>query len=311
MRVLVTGATGAVGKPAVRSLVAAGHDVDALARSDAKAHLVRALGAQPVTLDLFDPDAVATAVKGYDAVVNLATHIPPTRQAFRRAAWRENDRLRREASRNLVDGALAGDVERYVQESVAFWYEDRGDKWIDEDVPFIPPPFAASTLDAERQAQRFAADGRAGVVLRFGGFYGADSVHTRDLLRLARRGLAMLPGRRGAFLPSVHTDDAGAAVAAALGAPPGTYNVVDDEPLTRGEYLASFAAAVGVPRVRNVGGWLSRLPGATPRALGRSQRVSNRRFQEATGWSPRARSVRDGLPAVVAAIAEQEGAGRA
>jgi nucleoside-diphosphate-sugar epimerase len=306
MKVFVTGATGVVGLPVVTALVDAGHHVAAVTRTDEKAQLVASLGAVPIRVDLFDSDAVAHAVSGQDAVVNLATKIPPMREAARRSAWRENDRIRREASRNLVDAALAADVEWYVQESVAFMYEDRGDEWIDEDVPFDPPPLAASTLEAEGQARRFDASGRTGVVLRFGMFYGPTSSHTCDLAASARRGFVVLPGRPDAYMTSVHADDAAAAVPLALAVPSGAYNVVDDEPLTRREYCDALAAAVGVKRVHNLGSWAGRAPSETLRAVGRSQRVSNKRFRDATGWSPRHPTARDGLREVIAAMATAE-----
>ena len=115
MKVFVSGATGVVGRPAVRLLVAAGHSVTAAARGPEKAALLSSLGATPVIVDLFDPAAVRAAVAGHDAVVNLATHIPATSRAAMPGAWAENDRIRREVSRNLVDAALATGATRYVQ----------------------------------------------------------------------------------------------------------------------------------------------------------------------------------------------------
>src|SRR5688572_15245811 len=102
VKTFVAGATGVVGRRAVERLVAAGHDVTAVARTAEKADLVRALGARPVTVDLFDRDALVAAVAGHDVVVNLATHIPAFSQAALPGAWKENDRIRGEASRNLV-----------------------------------------------------------------------------------------------------------------------------------------------------------------------------------------------------------------
>ena len=55
-------------------------------------------------------------------ICNLATHVPPTTKAWRASAWAEHDRIRTEASRNLVDGALAAGAARYIQESIAFRY---------------------------------------------------------------------------------------------------------------------------------------------------------------------------------------------
>ena len=72
---------------AVPALVAAGHQVTALARSDAKAHRLRSQGATPVSVSLFDRRALAGVFDGHDAVVNLATALPPTARFMFRSAW--------------------------------------------------------------------------------------------------------------------------------------------------------------------------------------------------------------------------------
>lgn len=92
--------------------------------------------------------------------INLATKIPSPSQAARRSAWAENDRIRSEASRNLVEAALAAGAGRFVQESIAFIYPDCGDRWIDEDVPLDPPVIGRANQAAEAQAGRFAEAGR-------------------------------------------------------------------------------------------------------------------------------------------------------
>jgi 2-alkyl-3-oxoalkanoate reductase len=91
-------------------------------------------------------------------------------------------------------------------------------------------------------------------------------------------------------------------VVAALGAPAGTYNVADDEPVMRRAYVDSLAAALGVPPPRLPPPWLTALAGPVARALARSLRVSNRRLRETCGWAPRLPSVREGWPEVVAAL---------
>jgi 2-alkyl-3-oxoalkanoate reductase len=127
MRVFVTGATGVVGRRAVPLLVAAGHAVTAVGRSQPKRDALRAAGATPVDVDLFDAAALRRAVAGHEAVVNLATHIPPSSTAMLLPwAWRENDRVRREGSATLAGAARAEGVSRLVQESFAPVKEDGG-----------------------------------------------------------------------------------------------------------------------------------------------------------------------------------------
>ena len=187
MKVFFAGATGVVGKRAVAGFVAAGHDVTAVARNRAKADYLRLVGAQPVSVDLFDAAAVNAAVAGHDVVVNMATHIPPLSKAAMPGAWKENDRIRTEVSRNLADAVIAHGVGRYIQESITFHYEVDGDAPIDEDRPLRIAAYAKSTLDAEAQAQRVTEAGGVGIVLRFGMFYGPDSNQTVTQVRMLRR----------------------------------------------------------------------------------------------------------------------------
>ncbi len=302
MRIFVAGGTGVAGRRAVPALVAQGHEVTVVARGPEKADAVRSWGAAPVEVDLFDPEAVAAAVAGHDVVVNLATSIPPFSKAARTKAWATNDRLRREASRNLVDAALATGVGRYVQESVAFLYADGGDDWITEDHAVAPNSITASALEAEGEARRFEAGGGTTVVLRFGSFYGPDSSHTADVLRFARWGLGTTPGPRSAYLSSISTDDAATAVVvAATTAPGGIYNVVDDEPLTREAFDQVLAAAMGRKRLHPMPNLTARLLGDKLDHVVRSHRVSNQALRAASGRAPRYPSVREGIRAVVSA----------
>lgn len=287
MKIFLAGGTGVVGSRALPALVAAGHDVTALARSPEKTDLVRRLGGDPASVDLFDPDAVAAAVVGHEAVVNLATNIPPLSKASKPEAWAANERIRTEGSRNLVDAALASGAARVVQESITFPYADGGQTWIDEDHPRdLVGPFEGSG-HAEAATARFTAGGGVGVVLRFAQFYGPGSSHTAAASRAVRLGVNPFLGDPGSYTSFVHAEDAGSAVVAALSAPAGTYNVVDDEPLTRAAAGRAVAEAVGRRRPPRPlpAAVLRRLP-ASARLLTRSHRVSSRRFREATGWAP-------------------------
>ena len=295
MRVFLTGATGVVGRRLIPLLTAEGHAVTAVVRSPEKKAAVARAGATPLSVGLFDRNALDAAVRRHDAVVNLATHIPSSSwKLLRRSAWAENDRIRREASSNLVDAALAAGVSRFVQESFAPVYPDRGEQWIDEDVPIEPVSYNRSLLDAERAAARFTASGRSGVVLRFGGFYGPDAMQVADMIRMVRRGWAPLPGPPGSYISSVAHDDAASAAAAALIAAPGVYNVVDDDPVTHREYFDSLAATLGVAAPRMLPPWTSALMGSLGKLMARSQRISNLRFRSTTDWVPKYRSVREG-----------------
>jgi nucleoside-diphosphate-sugar epimerase len=302
MRIFLTGATGVIGRRALPLLIGAAHSVTAVARRpQAHAELMRA-GAIPIEVDLFDADAVRRAVAGHDAVINLATHLPAGWRAFLPGTWAENDRIRRLASANLVDAAVAAGAARFIQESFAPVYPDRGDQWIDERTPIAPVRYNRTIADAERSAERFSGSGGTGVVLRFAMFYGHDSWFTRDLIRYVRRGWAQIPGAADAYISLVSHDDAAAAVVAALGAAPGAYNVVDDEPMRRREFFDSLAGVLGVAPPRLPPPWLKYLFGSLGEMLARSLRISNCKLRDECGWAARYPSVREGWPAIVTAL---------
>lgn len=296
MKVLVTGATGVLGRRVVPLLVAAGHEVTGVAR--ARAGALQEAGARPVALDLFDPGAVEAVVARQEAVLDLATRIPPTTRMVVPWAWRDNDRLRRDAAA-IMAGAAARHHLRYVRESLGLLYADAGPDWVGEGGTIAPLPHTATALDAEAAARTVTSAGGVGVALRFGTFYGPDSVHALDALQVARRGRAPLVGDLDGFLSQVHLDDAATAVVAALHAPAGVWNMADDVPLRRREQLEVLAAIAGRPLrpLPAVLGWIG-----PARAIARSIRMANGAFREATGWSPVYTSARHGWPAVAAEV---------
>lgn len=294
MRVFVTGGTGAIGGHAVPALVADGHAVTALARLPDKAAALAAQGATPVTVSLFDPSALTAVFAGHDAVLNLATAMPPTSRFVIRRAWRATERVRTEGSAAVVEAAQRAGVGRVVQESVAMLYRDHGAGWIDEDASVDHYPATLGNHAAEAHAHRFTDGGGVGVVLRLGLFYGPGAAHSEQMFAFARRHLSPVLGPPESYLSSIHLADAGTAVAAALHAPAGTFNVVDDEPLTKRAYADALAHAAGVTPWLRAPGRAALLFGDRLTSLTRSLRVSNTRFRTATGWTPRYPSAREG-----------------
>jgi nucleoside-diphosphate-sugar epimerase len=197
MRLLITGGTGVLGR-ALRPLTAAeGHEFEMPAHEE---------------LDLFDPSAVADAVRGVDGVLHLATRIRSLDQISDTDAWRENDRLRADASRILVDAAIEAGSAVYVQPTVTFVYPTDGQ--VSEDTPVGEVlPILRSALTAEHEAERFARAGGRGVVLRFGLLDGPGTWYDEPM---------------GDFGATLHVDDAGRALLSALSLPSGTYNVCRD-----------------------------------------------------------------------------------
>lgn len=298
MNIFVTGATGVLGRPVVTRLVEAGHAVTALSRSDRNDEILSDLGATPFHGDLFDAGQLARGMTGCSAVLHLATRIPPASEMKSPTAWDDNDRIRRDGTAALVKAAeAAGTVDTVIYPSICFIYADGGADTLSADsatVAEVPP--VASTIDAEdcvagfaREGEQPGGRGRRGIVLRFGAFYGPASGDSRQMLAMARKGLALPLAPATTYKSMIWIDDAAAAVVAALdNAPSGVFDVVEDTPFTQAEAVASLAAAVGRPRLRRLPRWLLRfaVPGNLRTVLGRSQRVSSARFKELTGWQP-------------------------
>jgi nucleoside-diphosphate-sugar epimerase len=303
MKIFVTGATGVLGRPTVQRLVAADHEVHALARSDKNEELLRQLGAIPMRADLFDRRALEQAIPGSEAILHLATKIPPFKDATRREAWDENNRIRSEGTRLLVDVALAAGVQSFIYPSIVFLYPDSGDRWIDADTPIDPVSGLRSAVDAEEEVARFIRSGGRGVTLRMGAFYSPKAQNIVDTLEAARKGFALMTGAGNAYWSQIWVDDAAEAVVAALlRAPAGVYDVVDDEPLTRNELKTLIACAVGRKHLLAPPTLAVRVvAGKDAMFAARSLRVSNRRFKEATGWAPTVRNARQGWERIIMA----------
>lgn len=197
LRLLVTGGTGVLGRALRPFTEAAGHACAMPAREE---------------LDLFDPSAVADAVRDVDGVLHLATRIRSIEQISDPDAWRENDRLRADASRILVDAAIAARVAVYVQPTVTFVYPADGPATEDTPVAEVLP-ILRSALVAEQEAERFARAGGRGVVLRLGLLDGPGTWFDQPM---------------GDFGATLHVSDAGRALLSALTLPSGLYNVCRD-----------------------------------------------------------------------------------
>ncbi len=291
MTVFVTGATGVLGRPVVRSLIAGGQAVRALARSERNVTELEEAGAVPVRADLFDAWSLSDAIAGCDAILHLATRIPPSSEMRRRAAWAENDRIRREGTRALVDAALAGgEVTTFVYPSVAFVYAHSGDRWIDSANGAIQPDHpVCSTVEAEVARFAMAGEGRRGISLRLGAFYGPASPDSRQALAMAKKGLALPIAPTDAYKSLIWIDDAASAVVSAQErAPSGVFDVAEDEPFTQGDAALALASAVGRGGLTRLPRWMLRFAVDRPvrELLARSQRVRNDRFKQATGWRP-------------------------
>ena len=305
MKVFVAGASGAIGQPLLRRLLAAGHEVTGMTRRSDRAEEIRAMGAAAVTCDVYDAaelDAAVAAARP-EAVVHLLTALPERLDPRGRALAATN-RVRREGTRNLIAAAAAAGAKRIVAESVAFVYVPQGGWVKGEDEPFAAGGSGAfgeaslAVADLERQVAE--APGIEGVVLRYGFLYGPGTYYARGGSQaedVRRRRFPIVGGGTGTF-SFIHVEDAAAATVAAIErGNPGAYNVVDDAPAPLHEWLPVYAEALGAKSPRSVPAWLARLvAGSAAAAMATQLRgAANAKAKRELGWEPALPSWRDGF----------------
>lgn len=313
MRVFVAGGTGDIGRPVLRRLAARGHRVTATTRDPARAPVLEGLGAEPVVLDALDRDAVRRAVSEArpEAVLDLLTALPrngPTRASHLRAT----NRVRAVGAPFLAAAAAESGARVLVGESIifAYGYGDRGpaplteaDRIADPQAEHPSVREALRALAAKERAIREA--GPASVVLRYGVFYGPTAGGTGFMLRMLRRRLLGLPGGGRGVASWIHLEDAAEATVAAMErGEPGTFNVVDDEPVTFRAFIEELARLAGAPPPYPVPAWLARPMFPYPALFMSRMRlpVSNQKAREDLGWLPAFPTYREGLADVVAAV---------
>jgi 2-alkyl-3-oxoalkanoate reductase len=302
MRVFVAGASGAIGSRLVPQLVERGHDVVGSSRSREKSDRLTALGAEPVVLDLLDPDAgrkTVTQVRP-DAIIHEATALSGLSDLKNPdKAFAQTNRLRIAGTDALLAAAREADVSRFLAQSFTSWpYAREGGPVKTEEDPLDPAPVPTmrETLDAIRHLEQ-AVVAAGGIVLRYGGFYGSPE---DAQLELVRRRRFPIVGDGGGIWSFVHLDDAATATALALeGGAPGIYNVVDDEPAPVSEWLPALAEVIDAKPPRHVPRWLARiLAGEAGVALMTEIRgASNAKAKRELGWTLRYPSWRQGFPA--------------
>ena len=306
MRVFVAGASGAIGRPLVPKLVAAGHEVTGTTRSETKAEAIREAGARAAVVDVFDLEALRGAVADArpEVVVHELTSLPD-RLDFRKAEiYEPTNRVRSEGTRNLLDAARAAGARRFVCQSIAFAYRPDGARLKTEDDALMnraPGPFggAVGTLH-EMEGVVLGAHGLDAVVLRYGFFYGPGTYYADDGTTTAdvRRRRLPIVGRGTGLFSFIHVDDAADATAAAVerGAP-GIYNVTDDEPAPMRDWLPVFAEAAGAKRPFRVPVWLAKFVGGreVPVFAEELRGASNEKAKRELGWQPAHPSWRTGF----------------
>jgi nucleoside-diphosphate-sugar epimerase len=301
MRVLLAGASGAIGTPLTGQLIAAGHQVIGITRNRANAERLRAAGAESLVADVLDRENLLTAVRDVraDAVMHQLTALGTTK--IRNAMLGTNN-LRTTGTAHLLAAARVVGAHRFLTQSIVlgYGYRDHGPHVITEDDPFAEPApgrfGSAITALHSAEEQVFAADEMEGIALRYGAFYGQDSV-TNMIVKLVRKRRLPVPSSGGGFVSFIYLEDAAAATVAALekGRAGQAYNIVDDEPVRWVDYLDALAAELGVRRPWRVPTWMLRAVPYLHTIMTTSMRVSNAKAKRELGWAPAVSTYRQGV----------------
>jgi nucleoside-diphosphate-sugar epimerase len=315
MKVLIAGATGALGVPLVRALIAAEYQVLGITRTPGKSSLLTTLGAQPIVANVMDRDGLLKALDGQqaDAVVHVLTALPKS-GPMRHHDMYQTDALRDEGTRHLLAAAQEAGARKMVVEShlIGYGFGNWGETVLTEDQPFAPPGRSqdlerhlAAVRSMEHQIfEATRAGWMEGVSLRYGSFYGPDS--TASLIKLLRRRSLPLPGGGQTFMSWIYIEDAASAVVAALerGRAGQAYNIVDDEPVRWHDFMTELARAFGVPTPWSVPRWTLRLaaPFVEIVMAETSLRVSNARARSELGRVPEVPTYREGIQRIAQAL---------
>jgi nucleoside-diphosphate-sugar epimerase len=310
MKIIIAGATGALGRQLLPRLVERGHEVTGMTRSESKQQLVRDLGGRPVVADALDPESVAQAVAAAEpeAIVHQLTAIPHALDMRHFARdFAQTNRLRTEGTDHLLAAGRAVGARRFVAQSYApAIYARAGGPVKSEDDPLeeSPPDQVRATVDAIRHVERAVtgASWTEGVALRYGAFYGPGTNFSLGpegtFVEAIRKRQLPLVGKAGGVWSFIHIEDAAEATVSAIeGHGRGIYNVVDDEPATVADWLPAAAQAVEAPAPRRVPRWLGRLfAGEWATVMMTETRgASNAKAKRELAWTPRHASWREGF----------------
>ena len=321
MRILVAGATGAIGLNLVPQLIASGHSVVGTTRTAAKAELIRRMGAEPAIADGLDAPGIRAAVLAAkpDVIVDQMTDLAAVTDLrhFDRA-FSTTNQLRTQGTDFLLAAAREAGVKRFIAQSFCGWTYGRGGEPVKTEADALdadPPEELRRTLEAIQYLEATVAGSTSveGIVLRYGSFYGPDTgMLSRAMIDQVRRRRVPLIGGGGGQWSFIHVEDAASATVAAIerGRPGEIYNIVDDEPAEVSEWLPALAKLVGARPPIRVPAWLGRLfAGEHLVSMMTEVRAgSNAKAKRELGWQPAHPSWRQGFAEVASRVAAQHAA---
>ncbi len=306
MKVFVAGASGVIGKPLVRQLLEAGHEVTGTTRDPSKAAGIEALGATVAICDALDANGVKQAIAGAgpDVVINQLTSLPQEYDPKDPNFYDQTNLLRSQGGHNLVEAARAAGVGRFITQSISFLYVEEG-TWVKtEDDPLnddSPGSFGETfRVMIEHEREVLGTTEFEGLCLRYGFLYGPGTWYAPGgdiALEVKKRRFPVVGSGSGTF-SFLHTDDAASATVCAVerGAS-GAYNVTDDEPAPLKDWLPVYAQSLDARPPRRVPFWLARLIAGKPVATSAIEMrgASNSRAKAELGWSPKLATWRQGF----------------
>lgn len=321
MRILVAGATGAVGLNLVPQLIAAGHTVVGTTRTAAKAEIVRRMGADAAIADGLDAPSLRAAVLAAkpDVVIDEMTDLAGVTDLrhFDRA-FATTNRLRTEGTGSLLAAAREAGVKRFIAQSFCGWTYGRDSDAVKTEADALdvnPPEELRRTLEAIQYLEAAVAGSTSleGIVLRYGSFYGPDTgMLSRAMIEQVRRRRVPLIGGGGGQWSFIHVEDAASATLAAVerGVPGSIYNIVDDEPAPVSEWLPALAALVGARSPIRVPAWLGRLFAGEHLVsmMTEVRAASNTKARRELGWQPAHPSWRQGFAEIASRATAQHAA---
>jgi len=295
MNIFVAGASGTIGIPLVRALVAAGHQVTALTRTPGKQDELRRLGAIPALADALDPEALRAVVLATKPshVIHQLTALPKEGPSSANDLVATN-RLRIDGTRNLLDASIRAGATRFVGGSFALLPGA-------ETGP--PDPGISQAADATRSMETQILDANRadtiqGIVLRYGLFYGPTNPSTIKMIEMVRkRRFPTIRGDQGQ-LPFIHLDDAVSATLAALdhGLAGSVYDIIDDQAISISDAVRVMARFTGAPQPRTIPGWVLRmLMPYRARMLSVRLPLSNAKARAELRWRPLFPTFSDGF----------------